>query len=175
VGKLLSGGNVHFSFTDLSDSSNSIDPKNDLSIIKFDPTTTNEAELQDISKYIRKHNIECVLGFDQPPGRKYFKYIRQAGVKHIISYWGASMSNINSGLKLALKRLEMHFRRYSPDHYIFESKAMQDSAIFGRGIDKNKTSITYLGVDTDKFKPNTEPTKYTYKEFRIPENRNILF
>lgn len=175
VGKLLVGNNIHFSYTEISNTTECTQPSKNISVIKFDPTTSDKNELQKISQYVHENNIECVLGFDQPPGRKYYKYIRKAGVKHIVSYWGASMSDINSGLKLGLKRIEMLFHRYSPDHYIFESNAMRDTAIYGRGISKRKTSITYLGVDTNKYKPNSKPTQYPYTSFSIPKDRKIIF
>jgi len=175
VAELLAGDNIHFSFTKLSNTQKQKKSRSSLSTLKFDPATRNKKELQQISQYIYEHKIDCVLGFDQPPGRKYYKHIRRAGVKHIISYWGAAISSRNTGLRLVLKKIEMRLRRYSPDHYIFESKAMQDFAIFGRGIPKNKTSITYLGVDTGTYKPNLERTLYPYTTFGIPDDRKILF
>ena len=175
VAKLLAGTNIHFSFTELDDTPRQSNNKKPISVLRFDPCTTDKKELLELSQYIQKYKIDCVLGFDQPPGRPYYKYIRKAGVKYIVSYWGASMSSINRGAKLLLKKIEILLRRYSPDHYIFESKAMQDSAIYGRGIPANKTSITYLGVDTEKYKPGSDDNLYPYITFKIPENRKILF
>ena len=85
------------------------------------------------------------------------------------------MSSINTGLKLKLKQLQVALTPNSPDHYIFESEAMAQSAYLGRGIAKDKVSIAYLGVNTDKFKPSRTEDFYSHDTFKIPKDRKILF
>ena len=134
-----------------------------------------KSELLEIEKYVKKNNIDVVFGFDQPVSRPSYKYLRRGGVKIIISYWGAPMSSINTGLKLKLKQLQVALTPNSPDHYIFESEAMAQSAYLGRGIPKNKVSIVYLGVNTEKFKPANTENFYSHDTFNIVKDRRILF
>lgn len=171
AGRRMAGDNVHFSYTEIRNKKTSCAPK----VIRFDPTSNDKRSLEDLSAYIADNNIDFVLGFDQAPGKKYYKYLRRSGVKRIVSYWGASISDVNTGLKLQLKRLEMRLRKNSPDLYVFESEAMRYLAVHGRGVDEAKTMISHLGVDTEKFKPNDECKKYPYVEFDIPVNRKIFY
>ncbi len=57
-------------------------------------------------------------------------------------YWGAPMSSLNQGLKLLAKRLEVAlFRRDRPDLFLFESEAMRDLAVKGRGLPRSATDV----------------------------------
>jgi glycosyltransferase involved in cell wall biosynthesis len=100
--------------------------------------------------------------------------MRQAGIRLFISYWGAPMSSLNSGLKLALKKIEVYFRRYKPDHFIFESNAMAETAIWGRGIPAFCTIVIPTGVDTEAFRPDAEHIDYAYKVFSINRDRKLF-
>lgn len=84
------------------------------------------------------------------------------------------MSSINSGLKLILKKLEVSARRNGPDHYIFQSDGMRDTAVNGRGIPASKTSIVKTGIDTDKYAPDPAKQHYAHQCFEIPKNRKIV-
>jgi len=175
VAQNLSPGNVHFSFKKLQTAPADSRKHRDFGVLCFDPYSESNLEIKKLSEYVKKNEIDLVLGFDQPPGRKYYRHLRSAGVNKIISYWGAPMSGINSGLKLFLKKMEMLLRVYSPDLYLFESNAMRETAVYGRGINKSKTAVTYLGVDSEKFKPNIERRSYVYNVFGIPKNRHIVY
>ena len=85
------------------------------------------------------------------------------------------MSSINYGLKLFIKKIEMSIRRYSPDLYIFESEAMRETAIKGRGIAADKTRVVYLGVDPKKYSPKEGLETYPHTVFNIPTDRKIIF
>jgi len=175
VAQKLAPGNVHVSHKELQSDSVYSNRSEDCYVLSFDASRESDVEIKKLSEYVKQHQIDLILGFDQPPGKKYYRYVRSAGVNNIISYWGAPMSSLNSGVKLFLKKMEMMLRVYSPDLYLFESNAMRDTAVFGRGIQKRKTAVTYLGVDTEKFKPNIELRDYVYDVFRIPENRHIIY
>jgi glycosyltransferase involved in cell wall biosynthesis len=166
---------IHFAFTKLS----AVDTKNvsykKVNIIKFNPATDNEQELLDLRAYISRNQIRIAIGFDQPVYRPVYRYLRQAGVKLIVSYYGAPMSSLNSGFKLFLKRLEVMLVRNQPDLYIFESVAMANTAIYGRGIKKKNTEVIYLGVDEKVYCPNEQNLDYAYNIFNIPRNRKIFF
>jgi glycosyltransferase involved in cell wall biosynthesis len=85
------------------------------------------------------------------------------------------MSSINRGLKLALKRIEVALTRFGPDHYIFESEAMRETAVLGRGIARSRTSVAYLGVDTSLFRPAARHDDYAHAAFDIPRDRHIVY
>ena len=170
-----SKADIHVSFTELNGSSCENIPDYCKNFIEFDPAENDKSKLLLIEKYAKENNIDVVFGFDQPPGRPCYKYLRRGGVKKIISYWGAPMSSINTGLKLKLKQLQVALTPNSPDHYIFESEAMAQSAYLGRGVAKHKVSIAYLGVNTEKFKPAITENFYTHDTFNILKDRKILF
>jgi len=130
-----------------------------------------------IKSLIAKHHIRTIVAFDLSYPSKIASAVKQAGVENLISYWGASMSGLNSGIKLAFKKIEWLLRRHSaPDFFIFESKAMQLTATKGRGIPKSKTTVIPLGVDTEKYKPTELKRKdYVHKKLNIPSNRKIIF
>jgi glycosyltransferase involved in cell wall biosynthesis len=130
---------------------------------------------QMLSELISKNNIRQVIAFDLGYPSAVIAILKKSGVRNILSYWGASMSAINSGIKLLLKKIEYTCTRYKPDHFIFESAAMQATAVYGRGVPANKTSVIYLGVDTSIFTPEKEKTKYTHSTFNIEKNRHIVF
>ena len=146
---------------------------NNSHIIKCD--YFDKQDHQQLSSFVRSNNIKLVLAFDLGFPCPVIAELKNAGVKNIISYFGAGMSSINSGIKLMLKKLECRIRKNKPDMFIFESEAMQKTATHGRGISKNATSIIYLGVDTEKFFPDYNSDKYILKTLGIPENRKIIF
>lgn len=129
----------------------------------------------ELTRLIKNHNIVTVLAFDLGFPSPVISVLKDAGVSQIISYWGASMSSLNSGPKLLLKKLEYALTRNKPDVFIFESEAMRKTATHGRGIQSSATDIIYLGVDTQKFTPNYNREGYTHSSLKIPENRKIVF
>jgi len=144
-------------------------------IVEFDPATRDPVELEMIKTYIRKNGIDVVFGFDQPVQQISCQHMRRAGVRRIVSYQGAPMSSLNSGLKLFLKRLEVMLTFGSPDHYIFESEAMAETAYKGRGVPVARTSVVHLGVNERRFRPADGPSNYVYDALDIPRNRKIIY
>jgi glycosyltransferase involved in cell wall biosynthesis len=144
-------------------------------IIEFDSADSKRKSLDAIHKYICENKIEVAFGFDQPVWRPAYPVMRKAGIRTFVSYWGAPMSSINKGFKLFLKRMEVKLTRNKPDHFIFESKAMADAAVYGRGIEPHCVSVVPTGVDTEKFKPVLGNDNYLYQTFKIPTNRKIIF
>lgn len=166
---------IHFAYPSMEKGPSSTLPADFRQYVVIDARKSDIGECQKAAEYIRKHNIDTIFGFDQPVSRPIYKYFRKAGVKHFISYWGAPMSSIFGPLKRALKRIEVSFRRHGPDHYIFESYGMADTAVLGRGISRQRTSVVYLGVDTKRFYPDVNDETYVYDQFNIPRNRRIFF
>jgi glycosyltransferase involved in cell wall biosynthesis len=116
-----------------------------------------------------------VLAFDLAYPARILPWLRKAGVGRIISYWGASMSSVNGGVKLLLKRTEWYLRRCKPDLFVFESEAMRETATNGRGVPERKTCVIPLGVDTDHYRPDNGDRYYAHDCFNIPKDRDIVF
>jgi glycosyltransferase involved in cell wall biosynthesis len=135
----------------------------------------NEQDYCTLNKYIKEHNITQVLAFDLPYPADILPALYAAGIENIVSYWGASISSLNTGLKLAYKKLEWFFRKYKPHYFIFESQAMQLTATQGRGIPKSRTRVITLGVDTEKFFPEYLSCYYAHKILNIATDRKIIF
>lgn len=128
-----------------------------------------------LTEFIHQNNIKQVIAFDMAYPADILPVLRKAGITHIISYWGASMSSLNSGIKLALKKLEWYLRPHKPDFFIFESDAMQKTATHGRGIPQKNTTVVALGVDTHKYIPAYQTYTYAHATLGIPTHRKIVF
>lgn len=166
---------VHFAFTSLAPGRPRSLPQGFENIIAFDSRDASAESRRRITDYIRAHNIEFAFGIDQPVSLPTYADMRAAGLRRLISYQGAPMSSLNSGLKLMLKRLDVLLRgRNGPDFYLFESKAMALTATHGRGIPEDRVAVTYLGVDPVKFAPAPRDG-YLEREFGIPRDRTVIY
>jgi glycosyltransferase involved in cell wall biosynthesis len=175
AGRLVTGdaGRVHFAYAKLVAGQPSrlpIDTGNRFELDPRDPVSVARA-----AQRIEVGGISAFVGVDVPTEGFPFGVLRRAGVRTIVAYYGAPMSDLNRGLKLWLKRLEMRLRRDLPDHYIFESEAMRRTAVEGRGIRADATSVVYLGVDPDRFTPTRSNVHYAHDLFGIPRVRSIVF
>ena len=158
--------NVLFSYPEVSSKSNNI----------FCVNFANSSDEPKLIEIVRKRNVKTILAFDLPFPSWVCKTAREHGVQKVISYWGASMSSLNHGLKLALKKVEYFLlRNKSSDLFIFESEAMRQTATMGRGIPFSKTEVVHLGVDTDVYKPSSKDKQYARELFNIPQDRSIIF
>ncbi|HFD32721.1 MAG TPA: glycosyltransferase [Gammaproteobacteria bacterium] len=169
---------IYFAYPDIKNGLSNAFPANFTNVIKFDPNTKDISQLHYIYSFIKERKIKVTVGFDQGPYKKFYKFFKRAGVKKIISYWGAPMGDPSNILKLVVKKFLLMIAPWpQPDLYIFESKAMANSAILGRGVSPKKIQVVRLGVDTNKFRPATsnKEKKYAYKQFNIPEHRKIIF
>lgn len=144
-------------------------------LLIFDFKERDPERLGEFQRYLRENRINLIFGFDQPPNLPYYRAARYAGVTNIVSYWGAPMSSLSKGMKLLLKKLQVRLYRHGPDRYIFESKAMAESAFKGRGIPRDRTAVCYLGVDTNKFKPNMADRYYAHDQLEISYNQKLIF
>lgn len=166
---------IHISFTSLSGDGQGERLYGCNNLLAFDPATRDTRDHAFIEEYVRSHGIDVVFGFDQPVWRPWYKAVRRGGVRRIISYQGAPMSSLNRGIKLWLKRAEILFTAGSPDHFIFESIAMAETAYRGRGISRKKTSVVYTGVDPVRFSPANGCSSYVHDTFNIPRDRKIIY
>ena len=167
--------NVHFAFTSVGDGRSSALPPSFDRVVEFDPAAPTVAAVERLAAYIRNARISTVFALDLPVDAPYLPALRQAGVRRLISYAGAPMSSINRGPKLVVKRLEVAFFRPSkPDVFIFESEAMRDSGVLGRGLSRSSTTVIHTGVDEQVFRPAAGPTSLVYSRFGIPADRRIV-
>lgn len=167
--------NIHFSYRTLEGGLSPTLPKDLVNVIHFDSASRDPAHLRGIEAYVREHNIQIAFGFDQPVRRASHRYLRRGGVKHMVSYWGAPMSSINHGLKLALKKVYVRLFPHRPDHFIFQSEGMRHTATHGQGIPQHCTSVVRTGIDTERFSPAPGKDYYAHDEFGIPHERRIVF
>jgi glycosyltransferase involved in cell wall biosynthesis len=164
---------VHFSFTDISSGkpkSLSADFDRYIHLDYKDNGTFLAAQ-----QYIKENHIQYALCFDLQPRAVLCDFLRSSGVKKMVSYWGSTISSRNNPIKLLLKRLDVLVSKNKPNHFIFESEAMRQLAVYGRGILKKDTSVIPTGVDTEKFKPDPDGAEYVRKEFNLLKSAKIVF
>lgn len=142
-------------------------------IIKCEYQSKNDCI--ELVKFVKTNNISSVLAFDLPYPAHITTALKRSGIQQVVAYWGASMSGLNSGLKLWAKRLEWYFRRHKPDVFIFESKAMARTATHGRGIPQRHVITIPLGVDTETYSPAHRDKSYIHRLLEIPMERKIIF
>lgn len=166
---------VHFAFKDLRTGPPVSLPVGFSNLIALDKEGSPGPQFESAESYIRKHGIDTALCFDLQPRAPVCRMLRNAGVKTLISYWGSTISGLNTGLKLFLKRVEVRLGRHKPDLFIFESEAMRRYAVWGRGIGAGRTCVVPTGVDTDRFAPNSAAAGYVRQAFGIPIDHKIAF
>jgi glycosyltransferase involved in cell wall biosynthesis len=166
---------VHFSFTKVEAGRSAPLPPTFQNVVEFDPISPTQAEVTRLATYIKERGITTLFGVDVLVEAAYLPILRRAGIRKIISYWGAPISSPNRGLWLAAKRLEVALiRRAKPNHFIFESEAMRSLGVRGRGIPAAATSIIRTGVNTDEFRPTPVGRNTVYSRFGIPVDRRII-
>ena len=166
---------VHFGYPTMAAGPTTTLPAHFKQYLVVDTKSPDPADAQRVSQYIKAHQIDTVFGFDQPVDRPMYRAMRQAGMQHFVSYWGAPMSSIQPLPVLLLKRLQVALLRQGPDHYVFESQGMADTAVKGRGISARRTTVVPLGVDTDHFSPPEGNPGYLHQAFSVPADRKVFF
>lgn len=168
-----SASDVHFSFAEVGGKRSPHLPPDFSNLLEFDYRKHTGAVDDRLSDYIAHHRIHTIFGLDVRVNAPWLKVARRAGVRRVVSYWGAPMSSIVTW-KYPLKRLEVALTRSRPDLFIFESYAMQACAVRGRGISASSTAIVRTGVDPERFRPMPELRHLVYDEFAIPRHRRII-
>ena len=166
---------IHIAYTSMSKGRPTTLPADFNQYLVIDPADASADASANVQKYLQTHGIDTLFGFDQPVSRPLYKYFRAGGVRHFISYWGAPISSVFPPLKRMLKRLEVSLKRNGPDYYIFESQGMADTAVLGRGIPSRKVGVVYLGVDSEKFRPDGRHRNVVFDTFGIAATRRIFF
>jgi glycosyltransferase involved in cell wall biosynthesis len=163
---------VHFAYRSLGRGRPSNLPESFTNFIEFDFHAARRSDIRRLADYARQHQIQLALAFDIQPVHPLFRALRRAGVRTILSYWGAPISSRAPFWKLALKRLQIAFSRSKVDGLIFESQAMADLAIYGRGVPPAMIDIVPLGVDTEVYTPGR--SDYVYEALGLPRDRKVV-
>jgi glycosyltransferase involved in cell wall biosynthesis len=141
-------------------------------LVSFDLINAGNEDIKQLACYAKQNKIDLVVTFDVQPVSPLFQPLHQAGVRTIVSYWGAPISSRMPFWKLALKRLQVAVSRSKLDGLIFESQAMADLAIYGRGVPRRMIDVVPLGVDTELFKPAR--SDYVYRVLGVPRGRKVV-
>jgi glycosyltransferase involved in cell wall biosynthesis len=166
---------VHFSFSAVGDRKSANLPPGFSNLLEFDYRKFGARGTERFIEYIRSHGITDLFALDLPVTAPFLAEARRAGVRDVVAYWGAPMSSRNHGLKLLAKRLEVALlRRDRPDLFIFESEAMRDLAVYGRGLPRAATGVFHTGVDETRFHPVAGAADTVRLRFNIPVGNKII-
>lgn len=163
---------VHFGFRSLSSEPPRGLPTGFKNVIAYDYFNQAPRNIRWLADYVEKNQIRLVVIYDIQPVDPLFRSLHKAGAGAIISYWGAPISSRMPLWKLAPKRLQIFISRSKADGLIFQSKAMADLAIYGRGVPRRMIDIVYSGPDISAFRPAR--SDYVYEALGLPRDRKVL-
>ncbi|HEU4779063.1 MAG TPA: glycosyltransferase family 4 protein [Steroidobacteraceae bacterium] len=164
---------VHFGYTDTAPGRPATLPENFGSYHTFDINHPTPDMLAKLRELVTRERIDFAMPFDIQPAHPMFKVMRAAGVRTIVPYWGAPISGVSPPWKRLLKRALLAADSSRADGLIFESQAMADLAILGRGVPADRVDVVYLGVDTEKFQPDRD-SDYVHSALGIPKDRKVF-
>ena len=175
AGLELAGGDsscVHFGYQSFAGGYPRFLPENFPNLVAFDVRAKDKKMMRWIATYVRKHDIRFVLIFDAQPVLPLFRSLPKCRRRFaILAYIGAPISSLMPPWKLMLKRMQVAMSRSKLDGMIFESRAMADLAVFGRGVPERMISIVPPGW-IEKFHPLK--SDYAYEAFGFPRERRIV-
>jgi glycosyltransferase involved in cell wall biosynthesis len=163
---------VHFAYRDLKNGQPQTLPAEFKNCIVYDILDSSNKNIASLLDYVRSKEIRLVVFFDINPVLPLYRKIRLAGARVLLSYYGAPVSSVMPWWKLVIKKSLFFLSRSRLDGLIFESQAMADLAVRGRGVPKRLIDIVPLGVDIKRFKPGW--TDYAYRIFNIPLSEKIV-
>jgi glycosyltransferase involved in cell wall biosynthesis len=172
----LAGGDtsaVHFGYTDIAPGRPATLPADFSNYHAIDINHPTPGMLSKLRDLVARERIDFAMPFDIQPAHAMFPVMRAAGVRTIVPYWGAPISGLSPPWKRLVKRALLNFDSSRADGLIFESQAMADLAILGRGIPKDRVDVVYLGVDTEKFRPD-RASHYVHSTLDIPADRKVF-
>jgi glycosyltransferase involved in cell wall biosynthesis len=175
VGLDLARGNpkeIHFGFKSLEGGHPRSLPDDFHNLIAYDYFDRDPRNIKRLAEYVEGNKIKLVFIYDIQPIDPLFKPLRKAGARAIISFWGAPISAPMPDWKLALKRLQIILSRSKVDGLIFESLAMADLGIHGRGIPSRMVDVVYNGVDPEVYKPGL--STYVYDALELPKGKKVV-
>lgn len=164
---------VHFAFASTRGSAGAL-PDGFTNIIEFDPTAGSRASREALARYIRENKIRFVMLLDVQPVAPLVRFLRDAGVDVVISYWGASISDPFTGPRLWMRRAGIRLAaRSRVDSLVFESRAMARLAVVGRGCPASMLDVVPLGTDMARF-PLASQRGYLERELGIPASKTVI-
>jgi glycosyltransferase involved in cell wall biosynthesis len=175
LGLELSGGDpskIHFAFKTLEGGIPRSLPPSFRNVIAYDFSNTGATNIGALAQYVKANGIDLVFIYDIQPVDPLFRPLREAGVRTILSFWGAPIASYAPSWKLALKQWQIRVSHSKVDGLIFESRAMADLGVRGRGIPPEMIDVIYNGVDPALYKP--ERSDYVYDAFGLPRDRKIV-
>ena len=175
VGVQLAEGDtdlVHFAYRDVTNGRPQSLPPDFTNYFPHDVYDTSPTSIAALAAYVRDHGIRLVMFFDINPISPLFRALRAAGARTLLSYYGAPLSSPMPLWKLAIKKTIFTLSRSRLDGLIFESRAMADLAVGGRGVSSRLIDIVPLGVNIAKFQPGH--TDYAHAALAIPQSHKIV-
>jgi glycosyltransferase involved in cell wall biosynthesis len=175
VGLRIAGGDpsrVHFAFRSLEGGPPRSLPASFKNLVAYDHFNTDAQNISRLAEYVKLNRIRLVVIYDIQVVHPLFTPLRKAGARTIVSFWGAPISSRMPFWKLALKRLEVLLSRSKVDGLIFESKAMADLAVYGRGVPLSMVDMVHNGVSTSLFKP--AQSTYVHDVLGFPRDRKVF-
>lgn len=163
---------VHFAYLKLDNGHPRSLPTDFKNLITYDYSDQDPRNIGRLADYAKQNQIRLVVILDIQPIDPLFRPLRKAGVRTIISYWGAPISSRMPLWKLVLKRVQVVVSRSKVDGLIFESKAMADLALYGRGVPPHMIDVVHTGVDISQFEPAR--STYVYEVVGLPRDRKIV-
>jgi len=164
---------VHFGYTDIAPGRPATLPESFSNYHTIDINHPTPAMLKSLRELVTRECIDFAMPFDIQPAHAMFPVMRAAGVHTIIPYWGAPISGVSPPWKRTLKRILLATDLSRADGLIFESQAMANLAILGRGVAADRVDVVYLGVDTEKFRP-APGSDYVHAALGIPQDRKVF-
>jgi len=177
VGVEVAGGNpsdVHFAFRNLDAGPPRSLPAGFKNLLAYDYCNRDPENIRRLADYVQRHRIRLVVIYDIPFIHPLFKHLHKAGARAIISFWGAPIADTSRVpfWEFALWRLRVLLSRSKVDGLIFESNAMVDLAIRGRGVPPRMIDMVHNGVDVSVYRPAT--STYVYETLRFPPDRKVV-
>lgn len=171
----LAGGDprrVHFVYRDLASGPPRALPAGFANVHAHELAGRTPAALQQSRVLLESIRPEFVLSFDMQPEHPVYPIMRRTGARTIMSYWGAPMSGLSPWWKLRAKQFLLRVSRSRLDGLVFESEAMADFAIRGRGVPRHMIDIVPLGIDIERFAPAA--SDHVHRTFDIPPERRVV-
>lgn len=165
---------VHFAYPKLGSDGAPYLPSGFRNLVECHPRLTDRAEAQRLRGYVRANRIERVFAFDLGPGSPSHRVFRDAGVRRVVAYIGAPMGSPRGGMGLWVRQVWTALQSQA-DHYVFESVAMQESGVLGRGLSLSKTSVVRTGLDCERFHPRVPGGVAKFESLGIPLGRRVVF
>jgi glycosyltransferase involved in cell wall biosynthesis len=163
---------LHFAFRSMQGGQPRSLPTGFKNVFAYDYSDTSSGNLARLAEYVREKQIHLIVAYDLDVVHPLCRPVHDAGVRAVIAFWGAPISSLMPFWKLTLKRFEVFLSRSKVDGLIFQSQAMADFAIYGRGVPRHMIDVVRSGVDISLYKPAR--SNYVHDVFGFPTNRRVV-